>query len=63
MNLPELIEYYIHSRRSLGEKFETPAIVLRAFARAIGPLPTSVKATAGEPFGQFFGFMTLSHKV
>lgn len=36
MKVCDLVEAYIAYRRSLGEKYQSPAVILRSFARYIG---------------------------
>lgn len=36
MKVCNLVEAYIAYRRSLGEKYQSPAVILRSFARYIG---------------------------
>jgi integrase/recombinase XerD len=36
MTIPQAVEQYIDHKRSLGMKFDSPAVVLRSFARAAG---------------------------
>jgi integrase len=53
MNLQQLIEHYITYRQALGERFQSHAAILRAFARSIGS-QTDVGDVRAEQIAAFF---------